>query len=193
MGEQETYAKSSLEIKGCESHCHKVLGQAWDNDMDEFRFEVAKAGEKAQTLSPTKRNLLSVLASLFDPLSVVSPVIVEAKILFQKVCKAGTDWDEQFTGELHRKWESWWKDLLEVKELSVSRCVYRHPAEEVLECVLNGFGDASNQAYCAVVYFVYRTSVGVYAQLLTSKARVAPLKAMSIPRLELVSARLLAQ
>lgn len=80
-----------------------------------------------------------------------------------------------------------------MKELSVSCCVYRHPVEEVLECTLHGFGDASNKAYCVVIYFVYRTSLGVYAILLTSKARVAPLKAMSIPRWELMSACLLAQ
>ena len=69
----------------------------------------------------------------------------------------------------------------------------RSPTEEDLECSLHGFGDASQKSYCAVIYFVYRTSVGVYVRLLTSKTRVAPLKSTSILRLELMSARLLAQ
>ena len=62
-----------------------------------------------------------------------------------------------------------------------------------MECSLHGFGDASKRAYCAVIYFVYRTNVGAYVRMLTTKARVAPLKETSIPRLELMSARLLAQ
>ena len=69
----------------------------------------------------------------------------------------------------------------------------QHPIENVPECTLHGFGDASKKAYCAVVHFVYRTDTGIYTRLLTSKARVAPLKPTSIPRLELMSARLLAQ
>ena len=73
------------------------------------------------------------------------------------------------------------------------RCIYDSSKQEVLECYLHGFGDASNRAYCAVVYSVCRTRAGVYARLLTSRSRVAPLKALTIPRLELMSARILAQ
>ena len=62
------------------------------------------------------------------------------------------------------------------------------------ECSLHGFGDASKKAYCAMVYFVYRTDDGqTHARLITSKTRVAPLKELSIPRLELMAARILAQ
>ena len=191
--DHQSYAKLSLGVTGCESKCCKVLGMAWDNKSDEFKFEIAKVGERAKTISPTKRNLLSVLASLFDPLGIVSPVIVCAKILFQEVCKDKVDWDENFTEELLHKWEDWYRDLIETKEITIPRCIYQHRAEDVLECTLHGFGDASKKAYCAVVYFVCRTNVGVYVRLLASKARVAPLKTTSILRLELMSARLLAQ
>ena len=77
--------------------------------------------------------------------------------------------------------------MSKVREISVGRCIYDRPKQEVLECYLNGFGDASNRAYCAVVYFVYSTRAGVYATLLTSRSRVAPFKAMTM------SARILAQ
>ena len=179
--EAETYAKLSLGIKGSDSKCHKVFGQVWDKLKDEFKFEVSKTGEKAKMLSPTKRNLLSVLASLFSRLGIISPLIVYVKVLFQEVCKAKIDWDEEFSGETCRKWEVWCKDLIEVNELVVPRCIYASPTEEVLECSLHGFGDASQTSYCAVIYFVYRTSVGVYVRLLTFKARVATLKPTSIP------------
>ena len=62
------------------------------------------------------------------------------------------------------------------------------------ECYLHGCGDASKKGYCAMVYFVYRTDDGqTYARVITSKTRVARLKELSIPRLELMSARILAQ
>ncbi|XP_028416894.1 uncharacterized protein LOC114541114 [Dendronephthya gigantea] len=111
----------------------------------------------------------------------------------KEVCNSKTGWDDSFKEEPLRKWEIWYRDLIETKEITIPRCIYQHPAEEVLGCTLHGFGDASKKAYCAVVYVVYYTNVGSYVRMLTSKVRVAPLKTTSIPRLELMSARLLAQ
>ena len=65
---------------------------------------------------------------------------------------------------------------------------YDHIHEEVVECWLHGFADASKRAYCGVVYFVYRTSVGRYVRMLTSKTRLPHLKELSNPRLELMAA-----
>ena len=172
---------------------HKMLGQSWDNETDEMKFNLSKTRERAKTSAPTKRNLLSILASLFDPLGIVCPAIVYVKILFQDVCREKIGWDETFTGEILKKWETWCNELIKSSGITSPRWVYQHPIENVLECTLHGFGDASKKAYCAVVYFVYRTDTGIYARFLTSKARVAPLKPTSIPRLELMSARLLAQ
>ena len=133
------------------------------------------------------------MASLFDPLGLISLVIVFAKILFQQVCKQKIDWDANFTEETLKWWDAWCHDLIKTREIVTPRCIYQHPIEEVVECSLHGFGDASKRAYCAVIYFVYRTNVGVYVHMLTTKARVAPLKETSIPMLELMSERLLAQ
>ena len=103
VDDHESYAILSLAVTECKSKCHKVLGQVWNNKRDEFKFEIAQVGEKAKALSHTKWNLLSVLASLFDPLGIISPVIVCAKILFQEVCKDKLNWDENFTETLLRK------------------------------------------------------------------------------------------
>ncbi|KAK2547117.1 hypothetical protein P5673_033111 [Acropora cervicornis] len=75
----------------------------------------------------------------------------------------------------------------------IDRCVYGHVCEEVLECSLHGFADASKKAYCAVIYFLYRTKTGTYSKMLTSKTRVARLKELSIPRLELIACLILAK
>ena len=88
INDHESYSKLSLGAAGDEAKGHKVLGQLWDNHRDKFRFAIAKVGEKAENLSPTKRNLLSILVSLFDPLGIISPLIVCAKIMFQEVCKS---------------------------------------------------------------------------------------------------------
>ena len=75
----------------------------------------------------------------------------------------------------------------------MKRCVYDQRREEVEECSLHGFADTSKKAYCGVVYLVYRTQVSRYARMLTSKTRVATLKELSIARLELIAAFILAK
>ena len=133
VDDREYYAKLSLAVTGCKSKCHKVLGQVWKNKRDEFKFEIAQVGDKAKALLHTKRNLLSVLASLLDPLGIIRPVIVCAKILFQEVRKDMLNWDENFTEKLLRKWEGWYMDLIGTREITTPCCIYQHPAEDVLE------------------------------------------------------------
>ena len=99
INDDESYAKLSLGGTKGDLTSHKVLGQVWDNKKDELKIEIGKVGEKAKALPSTKRSLLSVLASLFDLLGLISPVIVFAKILFQEVCKQEIDWDANFTEE----------------------------------------------------------------------------------------------
>ena len=84
------------------------------------------------------------------------------------------------------------EDLNKVKSITVPRGMYSEVEGDILNCQLHGFGDASKKAYCAVIYLVYTTTSGTSTKLLCSKSRVAPLKQLSIPRLELMSARILA-
>ena len=149
INDEESYANLSLGGTEGDSTSHKVLGQVWDNKKDELKIEIGKVGEKAKALPPTKRSLLSVLKSLFDPLGLISPVIGFAKILFQEVCKQKVDWDANFTEETLKGWDAWWHDLIKTREIITARCIYQHPIEEVVECSLHGFGDASKRAYCA--------------------------------------------
>ena len=162
---------------------------------DTLYFNFAVLANKAKSLEATKRNVLSLLASLFDPLGIVSPMTVSMKILFQEICNQKLDWDEKLKGETKLRWDKWVQDLTITNEIRVNRCLYDSVgAEEVTECYLHGFRDASKKAYCALIYFVYRTTDGkTHVRLLASKTRVAPLKELSIPRLELMSARILAQ
>ena len=157
-----------------------------------FNFE--HIAQKNENVEPTKRNLLSLLSSLFDPLGLISGVVVSMKILFQDVCKDKLGWDEVFSNDMKRRLDKWIKDCVATREIYIDKCLYDARLGNATECYLHGFADASKKAYCAVVYLVYRTENGeVCARVIASKTRVAPLKELSIPRLELMSATILAQ
>ena len=141
---------------------------------------------------PTKRTILSTLTSLFDPLGLICPVGVFARIMFQELCVGKVEWDKPLTFEKHKEWEEWLKGLTKVKEISVPRCMFEGNAGEILNFQVHVFADASKRAYCAMVFLVCTTTKGIYTRLLCAKSRVAPLKELTIPRLELMSARILA-
>ena len=99
-----------------------MLGLAWNCENDTLHFSFAHVIEKARNLEVTKRNVLSLLASLFDPLGIISPVTVSMKALFQEICSNKFDWDKPLTGEIKGKWDRWIKDLVETKEIQTNRC-----------------------------------------------------------------------
>ena len=133
--------------------------------------------------------MLSVLSSLFNLLGIIGPVLVAAKVLFQKMCLETNEWDKVVSEDLVRNWKTWLQDLKQQGSIVFSRSIYMSIQEEVTWCWIHGFGDASKVAYCAVIYIVYTQLSGTYAKMLTSKPRVAPMKPQSIPRLELMAAR----
>ena len=190
--EEQSFAKESLGPQGETGGKTKVLGIIWDNEKDMLEFDLTKMATNSQVERPTKRAILSTLAMSFDPLGLTSPIGVQAKILFQELCQEKLDWDDPIPEGKVARWDEWLHGLNEVKTLTIPRCVYDENEGGLLSCQLHGFGDASKKAYCAAVYLVCKTTKGRYTKLLCSKTRVAPLKDLTIPRLELMSARILA-
>ena len=141
----------------------------------------------------TEQNILSTLAKVFDPVGIISPVVVSAKILLQEVCVLKKGWDEEIEGEPKTKWVAWLDELKKVGEIIFNRCLYQSIHDEVPQSWLHGFGDASQRAYSAIVYLVYHQTSSVFSSLLAAKPRVAHVKKLTIPRLELTSARILAK
>ena len=172
---------------------HKVLGLNWNCVTDEFIFKFEALLRLSEDLEPTRRNLLKVTSSFFDPLGVLSPILVEMKILFQSLCQDKFEWDAPLPESARKQWNRWLQDLREVQQVLVPRCVYAGLEEGVTSYVIHGFGDASEKAYCAVVYLVLEVSGDFFPVLLSSKTRVAPLTRQSIPRLELLSGVILAR
>ncbi|XP_015437833.1 PREDICTED: uncharacterized protein LOC107192979 [Dufourea novaeangliae] len=164
-----------------------ILGISWNPITDTFQIKANAISDPPRT----KRAILSEIAKLFDPLGWIVPVIVTAKILMQQLWQSRCDWDDNAPAAILNHWITYWDQLPRVSELSIPRLVVSgltHRRE------LHGFSDASAKAYSAVVY---QRSIAYDGQIqiaiLAAKTRVAPLKTISIPRLELSAALLLAE
>ena len=160
---------------------------------DEFLFKFQTHVESARGLSPTKRNVLRVTAGFYDPMGLISPIIVQLKILLQDICKARYRWDTELDSQLKERWCKLITELEMVNSIRIPRCITAKMGDEGQTHELEGFGDASNSEYGAVVYLVTKSQGNTHVQLIASKTRVSPLKKQTIPRLELMAALILAR
>ncbi|XP_071578599.1 uncharacterized protein [Temnothorax nylanderi] len=166
----------------------KILGVAWNPESDSFHFRVTTSPNPGQT----KRAVLSTIAKLFDPLGWVTPVIVVAEIFMQRLWALKCDWDDVLPGDLLEQWREYHSQLPRLKLISIPR--WTNNGSNIADCEIHGFSDASTKAYAAVVYFRLVPRNGpVIVCILVAKSKVAPIKTISVPRLELCGALLLAQ
>ena len=163
----------------------KTLGVLWKAKEDVFTYK-SHPPESNQLL--TKRSFLKKIATLFDPLGFLSPFTICAKVLMQELWTTGLDWDDPLMDDQARKATKWFKELENLPSIKVPRCL--QPALGDLVAVsLHTFSDASGDAYGAVVYSRCEYNGGnVSVRIIASKSKVAPLRATSIPRLELMGA-----
>ena len=167
----------------------KVLGIKWDVKSDCLYFDL-KLSESDQV---TRRMMLSTVSSLFDPIGLVSPVLVQGKILFQDATRMQLGWDEPVPPDLARKWISWLRSLDELENIRVPRCVKPSGFDDG-HLELHHFSDASASSYGCCSYLHCINKAGeIHTSLLCSKGRLAPIKTVSIPRLELQAAVLAAR
>jgi hypothetical protein len=161
----------------------KVLGVSWDPKTDQF---VLKFDNKCKFIDviPTKRQLLSSVMELFDPMGFLTCVTVKAKILLQEVFRSNIEWDQSISDSQHVKWRNYLQ-LIRDSSCSIPRCVI---SDKNTPVVLHIFCDASETACCAVAYMTQKTDTEISVSFIASKGKVAPLKPLSIPRLELQAA-----
>ena len=157
----------------------KVQRQLWNCEQDLFVFVLSDVAERANGLPVTKRSIFKVIAGMYDPIGLLSPVLVEMGVLFQVLCVSKVEWDKRLTDEFEKCWRGWLRDLKEAKELHVPRCVYG-VVQSKLNCSLHGFAHARKMAYCAIIYFVCEAPGIITPTLLPSKARVSPLMAQKV-------------
>ncbi|KMQ86857.1 integrase core domain protein [Lasius niger] len=163
---------------------HATLNLRWQPCDDRFSFTT-----KQISLSTiTKRSVLSLTAKLFDPLGWLSPTTVLAKILIQSTWLLGVDWDDPLPDEA-KKWLRFQSELPHLESLYVPRWLGGGVAGCSIE--VHGFADASVRAYAVVVYLKTERNGENEVKLVAAKTKVAPLKQISLPRLELSAATLL--
>lgn len=184
---KESFREVDLPLEINHNEDVKALGIHWNPQFDNFQFKV-RLNHKNQI--PTKRNILSETARLFDPLGWLAPVIIVAKIIFQQLWLEKLDWDQKVPQNISTNWLQFRNELQQIQNIKIPRWIKTENKQTTVE--IHGFCDASTKAYAAVVYArVLHTNGKISTTLLTAKTRVAPLKIISLPRLELCGAVLL--
>ncbi|XP_057677992.1 uncharacterized protein LOC130907200 [Corythoichthys intestinalis] len=178
---------ADLDLALGEHKMERALGVQWCISSDKFQFKV-----RIKTHPFTRRGVLSTVASIFDPLGFVAPVILKGKQILQRMCQEKLGWDEPISEELRLQWEALLQDIQDLSFVEIPRHYIPLNAKEVHKYELHHFSDASTSGYGMCSYLRAVSESGkVHCVLVMAKARVAPTKITTIPRLEL-SATLLA-
>ncbi|XP_055928194.1 uncharacterized protein LOC129959400 [Argiope bruennichi] len=162
---------------------------AWQTQDDCFTLDTTSLLEFISANEITKRSLLQAIGKIFDPLGLLTPFTIRVKCLIQELCEKKITWDEILPPKIVERWLEWCKELPLLDELKVPRLVLDSTTEEKNDTIeIHIFCDASKLAYGASVYMKLKKQDKVFVNLITSKARVAPLKSVTLPRLELLGA-----
>ncbi|XP_076298325.1 uncharacterized protein LOC143217670 [Lasioglossum baleicum] len=164
----------------------KTLGVSWDARHDAIRYSV----QPSATTEITKRTILSTIAKIYDPLGLLGPITIVAKILMQQLWTLKITWDESVPVNIHTEWMNFKGDIQQLNNIEFNRLVKLNNARQT---EIHGFCDASERAYGACIYIRTIDKFGsIHAHLLCAKSRVAPLSQITLARLELCGAVLLA-
>jgi hypothetical protein len=139
----------------------------------------------------TKRSLLSDINRIFDPIGLITPILIRGKIFLQQLWLLKLSWDSILSADLQARWINFYSSLMSLDKLSISR-------KTIIDCestiTLHGFCDASQAAYGACVYIRNQSYDGsTTVNLIMSKSKVAPMRTTTIPRLELCGALVLSE
>ena len=138
---------------------------------------------------PTRRGILSLISSVYDPLGLAATFVLPAKRLLQDLCRVKLDWDDPIPQEHKVRWERWMADLPKLSQFSDDRCVKPAGFDFISSSQLHHFSDASEAGFGSVSYpYLVNGQGAVHCSFLCAKSRVAPPKTITIPRLELSAA-----
>ncbi|XP_047994375.1 uncharacterized protein LOC125232665 [Leguminivora glycinivorella] len=166
----------------------KVLGLKWNPKSDTFTYQTDKVANGSRKC--TKRIMLAEIAKIYDPLGFLSPVTVFVKHLIQLLWASGSGWDAVPPQNISDLWFRFIDELPLLQDIALPR----HVLPSTHQVSLHGFSDASEKAYAACVYIrVVDPNGAISTHLLIGKTKVAPLKRLTIPRLELCGAHLLSK
>lgn len=180
---------SSKEFLNLSEHEYsKTLGLLWACKEDKLLFSVNNLSDHVHV---TKRTMLSTMAQIFDPLGLINPCILQAKLILQTLWSLKIAWDDPVPIQIQTQWFKFVKSLTHINNIKIPRHI---TCEFPKFHDIHTFSDASTLGYSACVYLRsidHNNQVTVH--LITAKSRVAPLKPITVPRLELCGALLAAR
>ena len=139
----------------------------------------------------TRRGLSSMLSSIYDPLGLGAPFLLKERLIIQQLCRDRLSWDEPIDEKSSYEWLKWKNTLVTMQNINVPRCYKPTDFGQIVEYTLHQFSDASETGYGQASYLRMINENGdVHCCLIFGKSRVAPVKYVSIPRLELTAATL---
>lgn len=171
-----------------EQNQQSILGLKWNLKPDIFSYHKKDITVKEKW---TRRTVLGKVASLYDPIGHLEPILLTAKSFVQLLWKKTSSWDEEIPDDLKEQWLNFWNRIESIEHVKIPRWV---GSESGAKIELHGFSDASSKGSGVVIYVRTINTIGqIKVVQLTAKSKVAPIKMVSIPRLELVAATLLAK
>ena len=162
----------------------RALGVQWCVESDCFQFRITLSDHPL-----TRRGILATVCSVYDPLGLISPVVLVGKQILQLLCADQLSWDDPLPESLRSRWERWRSGIHKLGSLGIKRCFKPAGFGRVVKTELHHFSDASHSGYGQCSYLRLVNDEGqCHCSLVMSKARVVPLKPITIPRLELSAA-----
>ncbi|UYV77268.1 hypothetical protein LAZ67_15000295, partial [Cordylochernes scorpioides] len=166
-----------------------VLGIQWDPSYDTLNISCKSGPADIKS----KRQIVSAISRIYDPCGWLSPTTVVLKLLLQELWKLKIGWDEDIPASIQRKWNTFEREMKHFQQISIPRCIFQRNLL-ISNMQMHGFCDSSELAYSAVCYLrITYENNQIETILLTAKTKVAPIKKITIPRLELCAALMLAQ
>ena len=132
----------------------------------------------------TKRKVLGLVMSQYDPCGLMAPLLLQAKLLLRQLYAKGEGlkWDDPLPADQLRGWTEYLEKSLEMPPLIIPRSIQ----PEGGRCLtLVGFWDGPLAAHAAILYARWETDDGVIVRLITGKSRVAPVRGTTVQRMEL--------
>jgi hypothetical protein len=173
-----------LEFRVQDLPTERALGVKWNVESDKLGYSICLKEKPT-----TRRGILSIISSVYDPLGLISPFILPAKLILQEMSRQQLGWDDPLPQTLFGEWTRWMKDLPKLESFGIDRCLRPENLGDVVESQLHHFSDASTKGYGAASYLRTIDKLGqVHCALVIGKSKLNPLKTLSIPRLELAAA-----
>jgi Pao retrotransposon peptidase/Family of unknown function (DUF5641)/Protein of unknown function (DUF1759)/Integrase zinc binding domain len=181
----------SMDCRDTENYVTKILGMYWHSFADYFTFKLSTDETlekmKSEDYRPTKREMLRVVMRIFDPLGLIALYTIRGKIILQEVWREGTEWDEPIPLHLQKPWFAFVSQLPNLEKLIIPRQYAPvNPTDCKIQLIV--FVDASEQAFAATAYARFIAGTEIFVAHIMGKARVAPVKKLTIPQLELQAA-----